>query len=239
MTTITQTISEFSGPPPSIADPTNFDSRGSTTLAEMVDLVPEINTWAGQANPVAGEINTAAAAAGLAATTAEEAADAVLAQGSTADAWSSGTTYAIYAVAIGSNGRAYRSLQAGNLNHDPTTDTGTWGVALNPDPNLAAILVLSSGLYPDWAMQSQDPVGTYPPTDPSKPACVAWSRGVERYRATYTWGTTGGSIDAPETIVLEYSSNSGSSYAAVTSHNKATITYDTTGAVIAIAWSAA
>ena len=239
MTTITQIIPEFSGLPPSIADPTNFDARASTTLEEMVDFPPATNTWSGQVNTVAGEVNAAAAAAELSATTAEEAAAAVLSQGTTADAWASGTTYALYAVAIGSDGRAYRSLQAGNLNHNPVTDTGTWWIALNPDPNFAAVLIFGSGIYPDWAMQAQGPVGTYPPTDPYKPACTVWSRGVERYRATYTWGTTGGSLNAPETIVLERSVDSGSNYSAVTTNNKATMTYDSTGAVLAIAWSAA
>lgn len=236
---ITQTLTEFTADPPSTADPTDFDARASATLADMADMVPELNTWSGQVNTLAGEVSSAASAAAASATAADASADAVLAQGSTADAWSSGTTYILYEVAIGSNGRAYRSVQAVNLNHDPTTDVGTWWIPLNPDPLLAALLLMSGDLYPGWDMQAQGPVGAYPPSDPSKPAALVWSNGVERYRVTYTWGTSGGAINAPLTVVLEYSRDAGASYAALTADNKATITYSDSGAVIATAWSPA
>jgi hypothetical protein len=43
-------------------------------------------------------------------------------------AWASGTTYALAARCISTTThRIYESVQAGNLNHDPTTDTtATW-----------------------------------------------------------------------------------------------------------------
>lgn len=42
-------------------------------------------------------------------------------------AWSSGSTYALDdEVYLASTHRLYRSKQAGNLNHDPSTDDGTW-----------------------------------------------------------------------------------------------------------------
>jgi len=235
---ITQTITGFSGLPPSTSDPTNFDARASTTLAEMYDLPAEVNTWAGQANTLAVTISGLEASASLSAVTAEEAADAVLSQGVTANAWSSVTTYALYQVAIGTDGRAYRSLQASNLNHNPVTDVGTWWRPLNPDLWLAAMLIVTTGLYPGWSFQSQDPVGTYPPSTPDKPAAYVWSRGVERYRASLTWGTTGGEADALKTARMEYSNTSGSSYVSVSSTPLVTLTYSTSGAVIAAAWSA-
>jgi hypothetical protein len=129
-------------------------------------------------------------------------------------------------------------LQAGNLNHDPVTDTGTWWRPLNPDPWLAAMLIVTTGLYPGWSLQAQGPVGTYPPSDPDKPAAYVWSRGVECYRATLTWGTTGGATDALESAEMEYSNTSGASYVAVSSTPVVTLTYSTSGAVIAAAWSA-
>lgn len=45
--------------------------------------------------------------------------------------WSSGTNYALDATArSASTHRIYKSMQAGNLNHDPTTDDGTWWVSM-------------------------------------------------------------------------------------------------------------
>jgi hypothetical protein len=40
--------------------------------------------------------------------------------------WSGATTYAADVDVIGSNNRKYRSAQAANTNHNPTTDDGTW-----------------------------------------------------------------------------------------------------------------
>lgn len=48
-------------------------------------------------------------------------------------AWSSGTTYALAARCISATThRIYESVQAGNTNHDPTTDTGTWWLDVGP-----------------------------------------------------------------------------------------------------------
>lgn len=52
-----------------------------------------------------------------------------LAEDNTYSAWDSGTTYAaLDYVYVASTHRIYRSVQASNLNHDPTTDDGTWWV---------------------------------------------------------------------------------------------------------------
>jgi hypothetical protein len=45
--------------------------------------------------------------------------------------WSSGTTYAVDAtVRLASTHRIYKSMQNTNLNHDPSTDDGTWWVSM-------------------------------------------------------------------------------------------------------------
>lgn len=45
--------------------------------------------------------------------------------------WSSGTTYAAGNTArSAATHRIYKSMQAGNLNHDPTTDDGTWWISM-------------------------------------------------------------------------------------------------------------
>lgn len=235
---ITQVIAALPDPP-SRADPQNFNARADAFVDAQEARVPAINAWAAQANALAATVNTAAEEAEINALAAASAADAVLSQGSTANAWNSGTTYALHAVAIGSNGRAYRSRQASNTNHNPITDTGTWWLALNPDPALASLLMMAGDMYPDWPMQAQGPIGTYPPTDPFRPACKVWSNGTQRYRARYTWGSSGGGINAPVEIVLEHSANSGTTYSSVTTNNKVTISYSAAGGVIATTWSPA
>lgn len=230
---ITQTISTVP-PAASVADPPTFDARQSALMDALSLLPGEVNTWGGQANASAAEAAAGAAAAQIAATTAREATDAVLSQGVAPAAWSGSITYGLYDAAIGSDDRAYRSLQAGNLNHDPATDTGAWWLELNPDLRLAALLMMVSALFPDWDMQSQGPAGTYPPADPWQPACLVWSRGVERYRVSYTWGTGGGVVGVPLTEVLEYSSDSGGTYVALSP--TATLGYATGGHVIGISW---
>jgi hypothetical protein len=63
-------------------------------------------------------------------------------------AWSSGTTYALNDVAQGSNGHYYYSVQNGNLNHNPTTDTTqTWWVDSLPASvaNVSRYLTPSGG----------------------------------------------------------------------------------------------
>ena len=48
-------------------------------------------------------------------------------------AWSSATTYAAGArVILTSTHRIYESVQAGNTNHDPATDDGTWWIDIGP-----------------------------------------------------------------------------------------------------------
>lgn len=67
-----------------------------------------------------------------------------------------------------------------------------------------------------------------------KPAVVVYAKGVERVRATLTWGTTGGATDNVTVAAYEYSSNSGGAYSAI---GTKTMTYDAVGNVTLTAWS--
>jgi hypothetical protein len=84
MTDITQVITSL-GDVPSTSDPVNFDSRADTFLGvALPTLRTEINTWAGQANALAGVVNSnkdasaasAAASAASSVTSGEFAGDA-------------------------------------------------------------------------------------------------------------------------------------------------------------------
>ncbi len=66
-----------------------------------------------------------------------EAIDGAVLLGSTAEDatphWSGVTTYGVDAPAIGATtNRIYESVQAGNLNHNPETDDGTWWIDVGP-----------------------------------------------------------------------------------------------------------
>jgi hypothetical protein len=68
-----------------------------------------------------------------------------LSLGTTYSAWSSGTTYAAGAtILVVATHRVYESVQAGNTNHDPTTDDGTWWIDIGPT-NKWAMLDTSVG----------------------------------------------------------------------------------------------
>ena len=77
MTTISQTIPSL-GTPPLTSDPSNFDTRADTLYGTSLPaVITAVNTWAGQANTVAGEVNTdKLAAAASAAAAAVDAGDA-------------------------------------------------------------------------------------------------------------------------------------------------------------------
>jgi len=74
MTTVS-TITEFTGPAPSTADPDNFDPRADTLFSELIPFVPDINTTIGEINTVAGEVNDNKVAAETAENKAEDWAD--------------------------------------------------------------------------------------------------------------------------------------------------------------------
>ena len=63
MTTITQTISAITPSDPRTQTRAAFSAAAPQTIEDITDMVAELNTFGGQANTVAGEINANAVAA--------------------------------------------------------------------------------------------------------------------------------------------------------------------------------
>lgn len=70
--------------------------------------------------------------------------------------------------------------------------------------------------------------------DPWAPSVITHSNGAERYRETLTYGTSGGSDGVVVSDEVHYSSDSGSTWTAVSTM---TVTYNADGYVTAITWS--
>lgn len=83
------------------------------------------------------------------------------------------------------------------------------------------------GVLAGWALSTSG--GTA-----KEPGVLLYSKGVERIRATVTWGTTGGSDGGPTSILWEYSADSGVGYVTIGTQ---TTTFDTAGNVTASSWS--
>jgi hypothetical protein len=232
---ITTIISPMPTPAPSKEDPVNFNPLADATLLELEDKVTELNAYATEANATADAVNVQANLAAANATTANNLSAAVSAQGP-AVAYNSGTTYDFPDLVYGTDGRLYRCLAYGISADNPVTSiTGAWA-PVTPDPRMVAWALMGGAVYPGWNVELQNSDGTYPPTDAAHPAQVVVSRGVERYKTTFTWGTTGADLDSVVSAALYYSSNSGGTWAPVVTENIVTITRST-GAVGA-AWSA-
>jgi hypothetical protein len=92
MSTISQTIPSL-GSPPLTTDPVNFDTRADTLYGTSLPaVITATNTWSGQANTVAGEVNTNATNAQTAANTATAASAAAIAAVNATE-WVSGQAY--------------------------------------------------------------------------------------------------------------------------------------------------
>lgn len=119
MTEITEVIPGL-GSPPLTTDPTNFDTRADTLYGTSLPAtIASINTWRGQANTVAGEVNTNAASALASATAAASIIDAVK--------WVSGTTYEIGdPVWSPIDFLTYRRKTDGAGTTDPSEDDTNW-----------------------------------------------------------------------------------------------------------------
>lgn len=122
---ITQTITDLPTPP-SRSDPANFVSRADTFLASLDDLASEINTWAGQANSTQTSVNNAESSA-IAAKNAAEAAQNAATSTAGATVYSDVASYDYPAVAIGSDGHAYRCLGTDVVGDNPVSSvSGNW-----------------------------------------------------------------------------------------------------------------
>lgn len=67
-----------------------------------------------------------------------------------------------------------------------------------------------------------------------QPATLTYSKGVERIKATLTWGTTGGADGNVTQSVYSYSSNGGTSWDVI---GTMTVSYDASSNVTGTAWS--
>lgn len=67
-----------------------------------------------------------------------------------------------------------------------------------------------------------------------QPSVITYGLGVERIRATITWGSTGGATGNPTAILYEYSSDSGSTWATVGTMN---LSWTASGNSGGITWS--
>lgn len=68
----------------------------------------------------------------------------------------------------------------------------------------------------------------------SQPALLTYSKGVERVKATLTWGTAGGEAGNVVSSIYSYSANSGVAYDVI---GTKTVTYDGLGNVLSTTWS--
>lgn len=67
-----------------------------------------------------------------------------------------------------------------------------------------------------------------------KPNVMLWAQGVERLRATCTWGASGGALDNLVNVVFAYSSNGGGAYDTIGTQS---ISYTAAGDVESTSWS--
>ncbi len=116
--TITQTITVMPDAPQR-SDPDNFANDADLFMAAMENLPVELNTFTGQANTLASEVNSNRQLT-------ESAKDIALAAQDTTE-WTIGEDCAEGVVRWASDGHTYRSKQGSNQGNDPTTDyTRTW-----------------------------------------------------------------------------------------------------------------
>lgn len=106
-------------------------------------------------------------------------------------------------------------------------DTGT-AVIDNTRQNLMALRdACVAGVLAGWALTASGGTAEYPTQ-------LLYSKGTERVRLTITWGSSGGALYNPQTIVYAYSADSGGLYDTI---GTLTNTYDTNGYLTAASWS--
>jgi hypothetical protein len=180
MTTITQSIPSL-GTPPLTTDPSNFDSRADTLYGTSLPaVITAVNTWAGQANTVAGEVNqnrldaeaaeTAAAASAVAG--AASASSAIAAPGTQATSTSSntiGTGSKTFTIQTGKAFSVGQSVVVADTSAPSTNwlfgqitahNSGTGSITIN------VTRAEGSGTLTDWTLSiSANPQTTQPPTE--------------------------------------------------------------------------
>jgi len=110
---------------------------------------------------------------------------------------------------------------------DATTQTLTQMGQSARDTLTIVRTALAAGTMFGWA---ETPSGG----SEEQPAVMTYAKGVERIRASITWGTTGGATGNPTAILYEYSSDSGSTWAAAGTMN---LSWTASGNSGGITWS--
>ena len=105
------------------------------------------------------------------------------------------------------------------LKPDPSVDNGSDAFTGTRTNLLALRDAALAGSLPGWDLSVSG--GTA-----ERPTTWTYSKSTERLRLTITWGTTGGPNGKPQTVVSEYSSNSGTDYDAI---GTSTLSYDSSG----------
>ncbi|MEW8230343.1 MAG: hypothetical protein AB2745_08470 [Candidatus Thiodiazotropha endolucinida] len=125
---------------------------------------------------------------------------------------------------------------------DPSTENGTQAFDSTRE-NLLAVrdAIIADGFFPGWDMETQNSDGSSPPTDPTQPDQIVFSKGTERIKLSLTWGTVGGEAGNVTQVVAEYSANSGTLYEPMGAtgypNGTLTISYDANGVPLSHTWS--
>lgn len=186
MTTITQTISPLSTPP-STNDPATFDTRADTFLGELPDLATEINTWAGQANTVAGEVNQNRIDAQAASTAAISATNAA--------AWVSGQTYQAGATVYSPiNALSYRANTTTSGTTDPSASADWTVISGNVSTTGTQTLsnkTLQGGVINDGYTEEvySIPSSTTPALSPTNGSIQTWTLTGNSTPTAGTWAS--------------------------------------------------
>jgi hypothetical protein len=126
---ITQTISVLpAAPDPAVDAPATFSSKAAAFVLAQKQMVPEMNTWVGQANSLSDDVNNWSSIAAQSSLDAQAAA-AASAAASTATKWNPATNYA-QGTAVWSlvDFLPYRRKVAGTTATDPANDPANWQI---------------------------------------------------------------------------------------------------------------
>ena len=150
MTTITQTITTLpTAPNPATQTPSQFSSTAAAYVLAQKDMVPQLNTWAGQANTVAGEVNANAIAADADAAIAEAAKNAAIAIAG-AELWVSGQSYSLGDASISPiNLKTYRANTTTSGTTDPSASAAWTSTAFLPGLVLLSTITASASATVD------------------------------------------------------------------------------------------
>ena len=124
---------------------------------------------------------------------------------------------------------------------DPTVETCIQ-VFDSTRENLMAVrdAIISTGFFPGWDAELQNSDGSLA-TDPAQPEQAVFSKGNERIKLRFIWGSVGGEAGNVTQLIAEYSADSGAIYEPMGStgypSGTMTLSYDATGNYLRHIWS--